>query len=352
MVSNKKAPWATGVVTKALYGPCHSTQSGLCVSTVSGSPGLLLAFPSWKKPGNDPTKNEPHDGQNNGCSSCGDRCIKNPAAVSGAWGSYSQFSGSIKYPHLLISAARKARAVRPNDASHTHHNEQRENDIQPFDAFDNIHASKCSTAKHDFCVTKCLSLLSASCYIGGATPVKRSRAWTPATSLRRKPQSLPQSFCGLFVRALFMVARAGSREARRFAQAVSGSPTCSSCRPDWTQCGGFRKPHCLESTMARSPAQVFAPTHPHIVPGLSLTDPLCAEVLNALPSMADSPSAQHLPAGRLSETALIQLHADAHNALNMAVFYLRQPQPDTAAARIKAVQALHALRNLSLSLEA
>lgn len=58
------------------------------------------------------------------------------------------------------------------------------------------------------------------------------------------------------------------------------------------------------------------------------------------------------PASRPGETALIQLHADAHNALNMAVFYLRQPQPDTAAARIKAVQALAALRNLSLSLEA
>lgn len=47
----------------------------------------------------------------------------------------------------------------------------------------------------------------------------------------------------------------------------------------------------------------------------------------------------------------IQLHADAHNALNMAVFYLRQPQADTAAARRKAVQALAALRDLSATLE-
>ena len=47
----------------------------------------------------------------------------------------------------------------------------------------------------------------------------------------------------------------------------------------------------------------------------------------------------------------IQLHAEAHNALNMAVFYLRQPQPDAFAAHRKAVQALAALRNLSLSLE-
>ena len=48
----------------------------------------------------------------------------------------------------------------------------------------------------------------------------------------------------------------------------------------------------------------------------------------------------------------IQLHAEAHNALSMAVFYLRQPQPNTAAARRKAVQALSALRRLSISLEA
>lgn len=47
----------------------------------------------------------------------------------------------------------------------------------------------------------------------------------------------------------------------------------------------------------------------------------------------------------------IQLHADAHNALNMAVFYLRQPQANTAAARRKAIQALAALRGLSLALE-
>lgn len=47
----------------------------------------------------------------------------------------------------------------------------------------------------------------------------------------------------------------------------------------------------------------------------------------------------------------IQLHADAHNALAMAVFYLSQPQVNTAAARRKAIQALTALRGLSLALE-
>ena len=47
----------------------------------------------------------------------------------------------------------------------------------------------------------------------------------------------------------------------------------------------------------------------------------------------------------------IQLHADAHNALNMAVFYLRQPQANLPGARRKAIQALAALRNLSATLE-
>lgn len=51
------------------------------------------------------------------------------------------------------------------------------------------------------------------------------------------------------------------------------------------------------------------------------------------------------------EAALIQLHADAHNALSMAVFYLRQPDTNVPGARRKAIQALSALRNLSLILE-
>ena len=47
----------------------------------------------------------------------------------------------------------------------------------------------------------------------------------------------------------------------------------------------------------------------------------------------------------------IQLHAQAHNALNMAVFYLRQPAANVPGARRKAIQALTALRGLSLALE-
>lgn len=46
-----------------------------------------------------------------------------------------------------------------------------------------------------------------------------------------------------------------------------------------------------------------------------------------------------------------QLQAEAHNALSMAVFYLRQPQTNVPSAYPKAIQALSALSNLSLSLE-
>ncbi|ACY33749.1 hypothetical protein [Comamonas thiooxydans] len=52
-----------------------------------------------------------------------------------------------------------------------------------------------------------------------------------------------------------------------------------------------------------------------------------------------------------AQTDPIQLHADAHNALNMAVFYLRQPDANVPGARRKAIQALTALRGLSLALE-
>ncbi|HEY9208970.1 MAG TPA: hypothetical protein VIP31_08050 [Acidovorax sp.] len=42
----------------------------------------------------------------------------------------------------------------------------------------------------------------------------------------------------------------------------------------------------------------------------------------------------------------IQLHADAHNALAMALHYLRQPDANVPGAARKAVQALAALRSL------
>ena len=42
----------------------------------------------------------------------------------------------------------------------------------------------------------------------------------------------------------------------------------------------------------------------------------------------------------------IQLHADAHNALAMALHYLRSPAANVPGARRKAAQALAALRRL------
>ena len=74
---------------------------------------------------------------------------------------------------------------------------------------------------------------------------------------------------------------------------------------------------------------------------------------NALKFQAVTPATAQICAAPTTGTPdPIQLHADAHNALNMAVYYLRQPQANTAAARRKAVQALAALRNLSALLEA
>ncbi|TXH36162.1 MAG: hypothetical protein E6Q94_03285 [Burkholderiaceae bacterium] len=42
----------------------------------------------------------------------------------------------------------------------------------------------------------------------------------------------------------------------------------------------------------------------------------------------------------------IQLHAEAHNALGMALHYLRQPSGNVPGAMRKTVQALAALRGL------
>lgn len=42
----------------------------------------------------------------------------------------------------------------------------------------------------------------------------------------------------------------------------------------------------------------------------------------------------------------IQLHAEAHNALAMALHYVRQPEVNVLGAARKAVQALAALRRL------
>lgn len=69
----------------------------------------------------------------------------------------------------------------------------------------------------------------------------------PTHPLRRKPQSLPQSTCGLFVRAsIFWRLGQGAARLAGSRKRVSGRPTCSSCRPRLVSgCGGFCKPHLL-----------------------------------------------------------------------------------------------------------
>jgi len=82
--------------------------------------------------------------------------------------------------------------------------------------------------------------------------------------------------------------------------------------------------------------------------GVDTLSPVGAKTMPAI-SQASHRAAPASPA--MGTIDPIQLHADAHNALNMAVFYLRQPQANTAAARRKAIQALAALRGLSQALE-
>lgn len=77
--------------------------------------------------------------------------------------------------------------------------------------------------------------------------------------------------------------------------------------------------------------------------------PVGTKTMTAITQQAARAAARTLPTTGTPDP--IQLHAQAHNALNMAVFYLRQPQANTAAARRKAVQALAAMRSLSLALE-
>lgn len=160
----------------------------------------------------------------------------------------------------------------------------------------------------------------ASCYIGPVAPVKRERDWRPAESPRRKPWSLFAESAA-FLSALPVYGGSdGGPCARRFSQEVPGTPTCPSCRlPLAWEVVVLANRTILEATMATS--------------------------FNALKSEDIS---RTLTTGTLDP---IQLHADAHNALAMAVFYLSQPQVNTAAARRKAIQALTALRGLSLALE-
>ena len=58
---------------------------------------------------------------------------------------------------------------------------------------------------------------------------------------------------------------------------------------------------------------------------------------------------RNIPAPALGNPDPIRLHAEAHNALAMAVHYLTQPRANVPGAARKAVQALAALRKLDVS---
>jgi hypothetical protein len=102
----------------------------------------------------------------------------------------------------------------------------------------------------------------------------------------------------------------------------------------------FHNRNLLEASMA-TPLSASAPTltTPHIVSGLSLTDPRCAEVLNALPGMADPAPATPIPADRLQSVL------GAYNAANLASSYIERG--NFIAARRKLTLALAAINQLT-----
>jgi len=157
---------------------------------------------------------------------------------------------------------------------------------------------------------------SRSCYSDFITPVTRDRVWRPVIPAATKAAVLLRSTCGFSIFAPSYGGSmggpqgpAGSRKRGPVRQPVESPPSFGD------ESGGFSKLPRLEAVMATSP-RALAPASP--ITGTP--DP-------------------------------IQLHAQAHNAMAMALHYLSQPQANIAAARRKAVQALSALRGLDLSLE-
>lgn len=103
----------------------------------------------------------------------------------------------------------------------------------------------------------------------------------------------------------------------------------------------FLNPEGTKTMTATLRARTAAPTTttPRIVSGLSLTDPRCAEVLNALPGMADPAPAVPIPADRLQSVL------GAYNAANLASSYIERG--NFIAARRKLSLALAAINQLT-----
>lgn len=142
------------------------------------------------------------------------------------------------------------------------------------------------------------------CYSCAAAPVKRSRDWRPVESPRRKPWSLFRRVCGFLVCAPVYGGSDGGAKAppvlaggSRYANLFEPPPSIGVGR------GGFSKPNHLESTMAHSsPGRISAPIS-------------------------------------LGEIAHIQRHADAHHALNRALYQRCPPQPGGSTASIPSQEA-------------
>lgn len=154
----------------------------------------------------------------------------------------------------------------------------------------------------------------ASWYIDCVAPVKRTGIGLPLQSLRRKPQFPQWSAALSFAPLLWWLGRQAQAwpVSRKW---LSGSPTCRATALIGLRAVVLASYNHLEASMATC---------------------LCA-------------TAPTSPASGTSDP--IQLHAQAHNALSMALHYLSQPNANVAGARRKAIQALSALRGLDLSLE-
>jgi hypothetical protein len=140
----------------------------------------------------------------------------------------------------------------------------------------------------------------------------------PLKSLRRKPQS-PHLVCGFVVRAPSFGGSIGGREPGRF------------------HASGFPVDQPVELPPRLVSEWRFLQTETTGGHTLALSAPARTSAQSPV-----SPSFDLAPA-----SDPIQLHAEAHNALAMALHYLRQPEANVPGAARKAVQALAALRRIT-----
>lgn len=182
-------------------------------------------------------------------------------------------------------------------------------------------------------------VISHSRYTDYVAPVKRDRDWSPVAISATKA-AVTAMVCGFVVRAPFYGGSTGRRKPGRFL--ARGCPVDQPVElpPRLVSEWWFHNRNLLEASMA-TPLSASAPTltTPHIVSGLSLTDPRCAEVLNALPGMADPAPATPIPADRLQSVL------GAYNAANLASSYIERG--NFIAARRKLTLALAAINQLT-----